>query len=339
MTTIEIARLAGVSQATVSRVINRHPGVSDDNVHAVRTAMKRVQYTPRPRKWQFQQPTNLAAKNIAVLLLDESYANHSTLAVLKLQGVGRALREAGCNMIFGLVGSADDLPPLVAAGKVEGVLLWGQQAPRGLLSKLGKLPSVWLSSHAGEGSQSTLMGNEAVGRIAAEYLIERGCQRLALLNVSHELPSHRARGEGFQFAAHQAGLPVEVIAGDESSPPQPPRWNPRELEPRVAELVDRLLVAAPRADGVFVPNDQLTAIVHRMLKARGVDLRNDLRMVSTGNDEPYLLGLDPRPATIDLGPELTGRCAVQQLLWKIKNPNETSRVQVTVEPKLVLGEE
>ena len=56
------------------------------------------------------------------------------------------------------------------------------------------------------------------------------------------------------------------------------------------------------------------------------------------NETPYLANLHPRPATIDLGPEVTGRRAVEQLLWRIRHGTESRRVQVIVEPVLVPGE-
>ncbi|WP_145257939.1 LacI family DNA-binding transcriptional regulator [Planctomycetes bacterium Pan216] len=334
---MKVARLAGVSQATVSRVINRQPGVSPENVKAVEEAIRKLKFVPRTRRRRTKTVPEAGAGTVAVLLLDDSYAVHSTLAMLKLQGVCHALRETRTNLIFASVGSVHDLPPLLSTQQVDGVLLWGHRAPAGLQKELGDLPRVWLSSHEGEGQQGTLFGNEAVGRTAAEHLIEQGCRQLAVLNVTHHLRSHRARVEGFHLVARREEIAARTIGGEGDDPTVDQR-DATALERRIDALVDRLLKLKTRVDGLFVLSDQLTAITHRTLKRKGVDLRQELTIVSAGNDEPYLLGLDPRPATIDLSPELTGQCAARKLLWTINQPDHADRVEVVVTPKLVPGD-
>ena len=61
----------------------------------------------------------------------------------------------------------------------------------------------------------------------------------------------------------------------------------------------------------------------------------DVTLISCNNEQPWLAGLRPRPATIDLGAKTTGRCAAEQLLWRIRCPEKQRRIQVLVEPVLI----
>jgi DNA-binding LacI/PurR family transcriptional regulator len=63
----------------------------------------------------------------------------------------------------------------------------------------------------------------------------------------------------------------------------------------------------------------------------------DIDVISCNNEMSYLVGLDPRPATIDIGAETIGRRSVEQLLRRIKHPEELRQVQIAVTPMLVEG--
>jgi DNA-binding LacI/PurR family transcriptional regulator len=111
-----------------------------------------------------------------------------------------------------------------------------------------------------------------------------------------------------------------------------------EIEQRAEPLVEELLGRKDRATGVFIPYDPTTAVVYRLLRKRGIEPSSQMDIVSCGNQASCLAGLTPRPATIDVGSELSGRQAVEQLLWKITNPNQESRMRLGVDPLLIEGE-
>jgi DNA-binding LacI/PurR family transcriptional regulator len=103
---------------------------------------------------------------------------------------------------------------------------------------------------------------------------------------------------------------------------------------RLEALVDRLLALKPRPTGVFVPADMTVAALHPMLLARGIDLEREMVLVSCNNEWPFRVGLHPRPAVIDIQASAIGRRAVQRLLGRIRNREET-RVKVLLAPMLV----
>jgi DNA-binding LacI/PurR family transcriptional regulator len=331
MTMIELAKKAGVSQATVSRVINGTGGVS---LETVRQAISETGYRPAPRgkgsapasSWQV----------LALIFLDDSYLAHPALALSKIRGVQQAATEAGMSLLIVELLEGAALPPLVTSGRVDGLLLWGGKMSDGVSLPEG-VPAMWLSSHHEESGDGVLQGNEAVGRIAAKYLLGQGHRQMAFFNLQGTHPGYRARGEGFEYFVHQGGGLVQRVQEAPSDPAGMQAWTVH-TEERVASLVERFLKLKPRPTAIFIPDDQLTALAWRAFLVRGVQPEKDVRIISCNNDQSFLLGLHPRPATVDLAPETTGRRAVEQLLWRIRHPGETRRVQVLVEPMLVRGD-
>lgn len=334
----EVARRAGVSQSTVSRVVNRRPGVTPEKTRAVRQAIRELGFRPQNRRPS--DKASLRARCVAVLVVDDGYLNQPTVSALKLRGVARTLKSHGFNMVFSQVAGPEDLPPMVEQGRVEGALLWGRTSPAWLVEHLENTPIAWLSSHSDANGESVLLGNQAVGRVAAEYLVNEGCRSLAFLGPECGRPNHNARREGFEFAAHRAGVRYEMFVEPAPIGNDSPAANWRAIQPCVENLISALQAHQPSIDGLFIPDDQITAIAHRLLKSRGVDLRDGLKLVSADNDFACLAGLDPRPASIDVGPEITGRLAVEQLLWAIRNPNhcDERQIQIVVEPVLTPGD-
>ncbi|UUO07750.1 LacI family transcriptional regulator [Blastopirellula sp. J2-11] len=335
--TTEIAEAAGVSQATVSRVINNQSGVAPETVQLVQEIIRRLGYRSRPRKTRRSKKTTERIKNVAVLLLDESCHRHPTLAMAKLRGVERALTAAGMNMILADVSSADVTLPVLERKELDGALLWGHRVPEGLMAKLQDVPTVWLSSHVSSGDMAISQGNAAVGRLACQHLLNRNFSRLCFLMIKSDHPGFSARGEGFGYAAHLAGKEIQRYCSDQQKPFE--QLTSRELEEIAGPLVDQMLADKTRPIGLFLPDDQLTAAVYRRLQQANVKIGKEIEIISCNNEEPYLAGLHPRPATIDLGPELTGRRAVEQLLWSSQQScADQRRVELVVEPILIEGE-
>jgi DNA-binding LacI/PurR family transcriptional regulator len=87
---------------------------------------------------------------------------------------------------------------------------------------------------------------------------------------------------------------------------------------------------------VFVPADCIAAMVYRACVRRGLQIGQDLSLISCNNELPLLTGLYPEITTIDICAEQIGRQAVQQLIWRLAH-RDSPNVAVSVEPRLVEG--
>lgn len=267
---------------------------------------------------------------IGLLMLDDSPQAHPTMALAKLNGVQKEIGDSQLNLVVARVDADAEPPSWIHSRQVAGLLLWGLGLPAHVAEAIGSIPSVWLSSHADASGYRILEGNYEVGRVALNYLRRRGARSLAFICPPTRFVQQLGRGEAFVRLAQAAGLPVHqlVESGD-------PDVDERETLDR---LIDRMLGLTPPPDGLFLPEDRYAPIVYQALRRRGVEPGRDLPVIACNNERTYLDGLNPRPATIDLAPELTGRLAVEQLLWQIRSGAVDRHVDVVVEPKLIEGD-
>lgn len=342
MSIVEVAKVAGLSHSTVSRVINNRPGVAPGTVEAVYRAMESVGYTP-PARRRGRRPRDrrgVETGNIGLVMVstDAMFARAPVTAAV-FHAAERTLAEQGFNLIVGQLGDAGRLPPKVARGEVDGLLLHGYAPPADVRDRLAKHPSVWLLSQRsvqGYWGDRVTPDNELIGRLAAEHLVRQGHRRLAYLHVSGTHMGYRARAEAFLEAAGELGADVELVT--KGSVHDRPGMREEITDAGVDELVERYAALDPRPTGLFVPRDRLTVWAYRSLRARGLSPGRDLEVTSCDN-EPIVEALDPRPTTIDVRPEVIGRRAVEQLLWRIGHADEPTRTTVTVQPKLIVFDE
>ena len=342
MSMTQVAKLAGVSQATVSRVAEGSDKVSEETRIKVERAMKELGYEPSPPKRRKRhsktQLTSSKVKLIAVLVTEHSLARHAGFVLKMFRGAREAAEREGVSVWLGNIRNEDDVSAMVKAVGADGVLLAGVESLPGISRKSIGKPVVWLTSHANAGADAILPGNEAAGKMAADYLLDRKHQSLAFLNVDDLNPSYQARGDAFVKCAESGGAKVHRVAiTDHCSSDE--EESLAQLDSRVAEGIKKLLSCKLRPTGLFVPSDLMTALVYRELNRCGVTPGKDIDIVSCDNEEAYLAGLSPRPATIDIAGEERGRRAVYELLVQSRFPKEQRPVQLTVEPQLVVREE
>ncbi len=329
MSIVEVARAAGVSHATVSRVINGSGPVREETARRVRQAMARLGYTPPPperrRGRKARPPGTSAPRHLVMLCLDPDPVRHSGFRMALFRGAQEAADREGVDVSLMHAGDPPRLPRLVRERRVDGLLLVGVSPDPVLVRDIRRLPHLRLTSHAGVEGSDVLVGNEAVGRMAAAYLIERGHRSVAYLSAQEENPSYAVRGESFEKAAREAGVAVARFAGRSADALK------RDLE----RLIRRMLGNRKIPTGLFCPSDCITALSCGILAECGLRAGRDVEFVSCDNEEPYLAGLSPRPATIDVGCEARGRAGVEQLLLRIRHPGADRRAHLLIEPVLI----
>ncbi len=336
-TMIDVARLAGVSQTTVSRVVNGDSRVAEATVQAVTRAMRELGYETRARRKKRGHTVfkrTFSHNVVAVVLLDTSMDVHPAMAMAKLRGVEAAVSRAGLTVALTRAQKDGEIPPTLLRPDLCGALLWGSTISLELARQIKHLPHLWLSSYSAEENNVVLVGNEQAGRIAADYLLDQGIERPAAICPVSSNPQYKLRIDGFHYACHIRNSPAIIIRpatsmADELSDPQ---------MSQIPSLIEQLVSMAPIPDGLFIPDDSLTVLVYQALAEHGIKPEQDIRIVSCDNESTYLNALHPRPATIDLEPEATGRLAVEQLIRKLEIPNENGQVSVLINPRLIPGE-
>ena len=336
MSITKVAKLAKVSTSTVSRVMNNHPTVTPHLAEKVRKAMDKLGFVPSPRRPGPKPGVRAKAQAANIAFATRRAGKDAPSGFLDLlRGIEGAAAQSGCGFTITFPTEADAVPASVLAGSFDGILLHGDPPGGEAETYFRSVPCVWLmtNNRAPRWGDQVMPDNETVAQIAADYLRGKGCRRWAFLSTEPDFRPHQQRARAFAAAAEDAGVALDVLTSREPGGSEAAPSNGTAL---AEKLVKDLKRKRPRADGVFVPSDFETAIIHPLLLKHGLMPGKDFQLISCNNEHSQLAGLDPRPATIDIRFETIGRLGVDQLLWRIANRAVPGRARTTVEPVLVL---
>lgn len=335
----DVATLAGVSHATVSRIVNGRPGVSSETEARVRRAMAELQYLAPPSENRpgrsAKPPREKIVRHIALLTFDHALTEHSAFVASIYEGARRAAAEQGIAVSLLSLDDFNTVPDWIHPNHIDGLLLHGLRSRSHLIRSASEIPSLWLTTHEDGGVDAVLPGNQKVGEIAADYLADREHRVVAALSIDLQNSSYRVRLDSFRDQASKRGMgriSCRLTASDLSKHQTP--------EERMTALIRKLLQQDPadRPTGIFCPSDLMTALAYSACQEAGIRPGADFEFVSCDNEKAYLTGLFPRPTTIDLGTEDRGRLALELLLARIRDPGLDRKAALILEPLLLPSE-
>jgi LacI family transcriptional regulator len=333
-----VAKAANVSRSTVSRVINNDPRIPVVTVHAVREAIERCGYNPRPvhtrqgPRVRIRKPVR--HKRIVLLFCGVPSQLHSPVYSRVVHSIEEYLQEDGWNLIVSTHSPERSSGPLPE--RVDGCIFFGAHGvapdPRLMreLRNLGGTVRIMSSPVAGDLFDHVTYDNSLVGELAARHLLARGHRRIAAVGSIddprvNDVCRAVVEGGGETFKISRSGLFLEK--GAAQSP------NAEVL----LEISRQLSEMSPRPDALYVSADILMLGFYHALPKVGMRPGHDIEIVGTNNDAVFLDCLHPRPASVDIHAEAIGRRAVDQLYWRLDHPREPRQI-VQLEPELYEGE-
>lgn len=335
MSIAEVAKLAGVSSSTVSRVINQDPRVSRKTISVVRAAMEQLQYMPSDRRPGPKPGARTSASrsaSIAVLVLGSSNDRATPAFDELIRGVANGAAAWELKLAYHHVFDLNTLPTQILNAEVDGLLLHGALPPPATRERLQKFPCVWLMGNRRrpDWGDQVMPDTYEIGDKAARYLISRGHRRLAFLNLDRNHWPFRVSGRSFAAAAQAVDAECTMLTGarDEGGD-----YWPDFAVSAADELVKQFLKLKPQPTGLFVADDMQVATLQPALQRAGVKIGpGHVEIISCNNERAYLAGLFPKPAEIDVRVETIGYRGIERLLWRIRNPGQIDRTVVAVEP-------
>ena len=324
----QVAALAGVSRATVSRVVNGSPKVSPEVRAQVERAVAKLGYVP-----------NRAARSLVTrradsvaLVVSESHARFFSEPFFAgmVRGVSAALAETGVQLLLLI---AQDLPDrsrlerYVVGGHVDGVRLaslHGDDPPPGALARAGgpaglagrpprPLPASYVDAD-----------NRGGAGKAVEHLVRRGRRRIATITGPLDMGVGLDRLEGYREGLAAAGLAADedlVEPGDFTE------------EGGAAAMARLLARPGPPVDAVFAASDLMAAGALRALRAAGRRVPEDVAVVGF-EDSAVARYAQPPLTTVRQPIEEMGRQATRMLLAKIAG--ETGGMHLILDVDLVV---
>jgi len=304
----EVARAAGVSKSTVSRVINGEPYVSSKAREAVHLAITQLGYSPN------QAARTLAGSRANCIALVVSEQGSRVLADPFFAGVLRGVNAelAGKRVQLVLMmskeGDEQDLVNYLCGGHVDGVLvisLHGQDPLPRTLADAG-LPTVVGGRPLGAGGVPYVDSDNFNGAMeAARYLVSLGRERIATIAGPRDMAVGMDRLSGWKRGISQARMDADLVAYATDFTP----------ESGAAAMAD-LLRREPALDAVFVGADIMALGALQTLHAHGKKVPDDVAVV--GFDDLMIASTAVPPlTTIRQDVEQLGRTMTWRLMAEL----------------------
>ena len=252
---------------------------------------------------------------------------------LLVGGILKGLSAHGLQMSMAQYHGTGPLPSRLSREQVDGVLILGSlhPMPSALRRALLDIPSVWVmrqNSDINNEIDHVFYDNQAVGTLAARYLLDRRHHHVAFIlpDTNHE--AFIKRCETFTHAIRWGGGRVSLFE-------LTPEETARTPETGMMRAVSALATMRNRPTALFVPSDNDLLLAYRAIQRCGLRPMVDIDLVGCNYDAVYLNKMIPRPATIDIKLELVGCRAVDQLVRRIGDPGNAIRTQILIEPTLI----
>ena len=297
---VDVARLAGVSQQTVSRVVNGSANVAPDMKDRVERAIGQLRYrrNPAARALATSRTMNLGIVSFGLTQYGPSVA---------LTGIADEARRAGYSTTLVTLGDVDSgamraALDHLAADSVDGIVLLApvEAALEAIDGLDAGVPLVVFEPGAEVGTTSVATDEVSGAAMATRHLLDLGHQSVWHVSGPKGWLGTSARIRGWSQELSQAGrVTNETIVGD---------WTTRS-----GYDAGLLIAANPDITAVFVANDQMALGVLKALAECGLRVPEDISVVGF-DDVPEARFYQPSLTTVSVDFEEVGRLSVDRIL-------------------------
>lgn len=309
----DVARHAGFSQSTVSRVLNQNGYVSEEAQRRVNEAIQALGYQPN---WLARtlkgQPSRLVG-----LIVPEVSSLYDNLII---QSVAAMLHENSYGMMLSISNEDADADlvylKILKEKRVDGIIyvhpLHGSNSA--FVRQLARdgLPIIELNRRREEDLlDGVLADNVQSAYQITNYLLGLGHQRIGLIMGQTDLTTGQNRLTGYRHALNDAGLPVDQALI---------RIGSFTQEHGEAGAHD-LLQMAPRPSAILAGSNRILMGILKVVGAQKIHIPDELS-VAAFNDTEWLSLWNPPITTVDIATEEMAKLSVELLLRRIASPSK-----------------
>jgi LacI family transcriptional regulator len=320
----DVARVANVSIATVSHVINGTRFVSAERVERVHDAMRELGYTPDATARSLRVGRT---DTIGLVVPDNSNPFFAALA----RGIEEAGFEAGYTTILANSNERPDREhryvSTLVSKRVDGLILSPSRGDHGTLGRLllnARIPVVVVDREAAlPNADTVLYDNEGGSFEATRYLHELGHTRIGCIAGPADASSATERVRGFRRAIAAANLPEQPVV---------------EADFHFAggrEATARLLDSGTRLTALFAANDLMAAGAIRELAARGISVPGEMSVIGF-DDAPLAEMISPALTTMRQPLTDMAYTAVSMLLSRVTSGDGGAPVRKVIPTSIVI---
>jgi DNA-binding LacI/PurR family transcriptional regulator len=271
----EVARVAGVSPTTVSRVINKIPTVTEENRIKVESAIRKLNFKPNILA---QRLAKGRADNIALVIPRYEGIFFSFYANQIIRGVGVACESLKLDLLLHLSSERNFIDVNSVGGVLFADVISNNEELKNVLSS--DVPCIVMNHRFNKDANVDFIAidNKKGAKEAVDYLIHLGHKNIAHITGNMITQSAQERIEGYKLALQENNIPVKeglIIKGDYS-------------RPSARRAMVTLLKIKPLPTAIFVGCDDMAQEVTSVLLENGLKVPDDVSIVGF-DDNPICL--------------------------------------------------
>lgn len=323
----DVARAAGVSKATISRVLSGiEGGCSAATANHVRETADRLGYVLNSVAASLR---NRRTRTVGLVIADVSNPFFGAIT----SGVEASLADAGYSVILAntsnIVEREQALVQLLVEKQVDGIILATSAASGDhvLAAQKQGVPVVLVDSNIpGLSIDCISIDNHLAGRNATEHLIGQGHRRIAIITGPLTADFDQQRLEGYKSALVAAGIPLDdsLILSEDL------------LASGGENAVARLAALPDRPTGLFVLNNMMTLGVLMGLQKAGLRVPADISVVAFDDQDWYSVTTPPMTAVANPAYEMGQRAGAMILLRSQRGGADAAAEDIRLPSSLVI---
>jgi LacI family transcriptional regulator/LacI family repressor for deo operon, udp, cdd, tsx, nupC, and nupG len=322
----DVASKAGVSIATVSRVINDAQNISDETRFRVQQAMKALSYRPS-RIAKRLRSKSVAGNLVGVMVPDIS----NPFYIDVLTGIEDYMHSHNYLLIMCNFSQNEQREQLyldaLVSESVDGLIVAPAHEEDEKIRALEKdnIPFVCIDRGLKNvNADLVLVENEEGAYRAVRFLAEQGYRNIAYISGLLQIPTSRQREAGYQRALQESNIPIQedlVKYGDSS-------------RKSGVELARELLIQDNRPDALFTGNNLITLGALETINEMGLKIPEDIAIIGF-DDMPWSSTLNPPLTAVRQPAYEIGRRAAELLYQRILEPGRPN-VKIVLDTKLMI---
>lgn len=314
----DVAKAAGVSPSTVSRVVKDHQGISTDTKKKIRKIMEEMGYSP-----------NIAARNLVtnrsftIGLIIKSAVHEAVLNPFYTEvnfGVSEACRKEGFSTIMTSANDDenlfDEIKDMINSKQVDGfILLYSKEEDliTKYLTELG-FPYVVIGKDISNSQDAIYVDNDNVyaSHMITDYLLDKGYSDIMMITDNDIFAVAKDRIKGFSRALEKRGIDPEgrvlKCNNDNDS----------------VKSVLKEIFSEGKPDVILTLDGVINARVTSLLYQEKYKIPEDVA-TATFNDSPLTELASPPQTTVDIFPEELGREAGREIISLVREPKQLKK--------------
>jgi len=323
----EVARLAGVSHMTVSRVINNSENVTPEMRERVNKVIAETGYVP---SLAARTLNSGKSSTIGILVMYDMVQFPSDFLPPILEGISGVLvqNEFSMGLFFDQLNGKKNIAPyqLLTASQLDGLIIIGAESEAEIYERLKEinLPTVVINQKIEKTGVGYVIVDDCEGAyIATKHLISGGHRRIALLSGNEKFSTSRDRKKGYKKALKDAGISFDkeiVVSG--------------EFNSDIAyQEIKKLFKNKNDITAIFSANDVMAMGAYHALLEMKLSIPEDVSVIGYDNQD-FCEFVKPELSTISKKRKLMGEEAAKIIIDTIVN-NKPIKSKILM-PKIII---